>query len=172
VPTHAPNHLVTHFESVSAFPSYPAPGYPGRYPPLESYLSQRHLWGGRGTSRVRLPCPGAITMALKPPFPSLYHYSLVIRGLRPSNGVAPSMVFPTHGCRGVALWSPCFCVIPPWRCFLLATLPLGDACAWRHPTWATPYVDFDLDTDFDLDFVNARVRDGTRDLRNLRYLTK
>jgi len=26
---------------------------------------------------------------------------------------------------------------------------------------ATPYVDFDLDADFDLDFVNARVRDGT-----------
>ena len=74
VPTHAPNHLVTHFESVSAFLSYPAPGYPGRDPPLQSYLSQRRLWGGRGTSRVRLPYTGAITMALKPPFPSFYHY--------------------------------------------------------------------------------------------------
>ena len=74
VPTHAPNHLVTHFESVSAFLSYPAPGYPGRDLPLESYLSQRRLWGGRGTSRVRLPYTGAITMALKPPFSSLYHY--------------------------------------------------------------------------------------------------
>ena len=21
----------------------------------------------------------------------------------------------------------------PWRRFLLATLPLGDACTWRHP---------------------------------------
>ena len=148
MPTHAPSHLVTHFESVSAFLSYPAPGYPGRDPPLESYLSQRRLWSGRGTSRVRLPYTGAITMALKPPFPSLYHYSLVIRGLRPSHGVAPSMVFPTHGCRGVALWSPCFCVIPPWRHparrrLILVMLPLGDAsfgdaCAWRHPTWATP----------------------------------
>ena len=68
------NHLVTHFESVSAFLSYPAPGYPGRDPPLESYLSQRRLWGGRGTSRVRLPYTGAISMALKPHFPSLYHY--------------------------------------------------------------------------------------------------
>ena len=115
MPTHAPNHLVTHFESVSAFLSYPAPGYPRRDPPLESYLSQRRLWGCRGTSRVRLPYTGAITMALKPPFPSLYHYPLVIRGLRPSHGVAPSMVFPTHECRGVALWSPCFCVIPSWR---------------------------------------------------------
>ena len=27
---------------------------------------------------------------------------------------------------------------------------------------ATPYVDFDLDADFDLDFINARVRDGTK----------
>jgi len=30
------------------------------------------------------------------------------------------------------------------------------------PTWATPYVDFDFNADFDLDFVNARVRDGTQ----------
>jgi len=50
---------------------------------------------------------------------------------------------------------------PARRRLILAMLPLGDACAWRHPTWATPYVDFDLDADFDLDFVNARVRDGT-----------
>ena len=73
VPPHAPNHLVTHFESVSAFLSYPAPGYPGRDLPLESYLSQRRLWGGRGTSRVRLPYTGVVTMALNPPFSSLYH---------------------------------------------------------------------------------------------------
>ena len=73
VPTHAPNHLVTYFESVSAFLSYPAPGYPGRDLPLESYLSQRRLWGGRGTSQVRLPYTGVVTMALKPPFSSLYH---------------------------------------------------------------------------------------------------
>ena len=74
VPTHAPNYLVTYFESVSAFLSYPAPGYPGRDLPLESYLSQRRLWGGRGTSRVRLLYTDAITMALKPPFPSLYQF--------------------------------------------------------------------------------------------------
>ena len=43
-PTHAPNPLVTYFESVSAFLSYPAPGYPGRDLPLESYLSQRRFW--------------------------------------------------------------------------------------------------------------------------------
>ena len=46
----------------------------------------------------------------------------------------------------------------------MAALPFDDADAWRHPTWATPYVDLDLDADFDLDFVNARVRDGTTDL--------
>ena len=74
VPTHASDHLVTHFESVSAFLSYPAPGYPGRDHPLGSYLSQRRLWGGRGTSRVRLPYTGVITMALKAPFSPLYHY--------------------------------------------------------------------------------------------------
>ena len=86
VPTHAPNHLVTHFESVSAFLSYPAPGYPVRDPSLESYLSQRCLWGGRGTSRVRMPYIGAITMAFKPPFPSLYHYT----------GLSGPEAFPRH----------------------------------------------------------------------------
>ena len=64
--------LVTYFESVFAFLSHPAPFYPGRDLPLESYLSQRRLGGGRSTSRVRLPYTGTITMALKPPFPSLY----------------------------------------------------------------------------------------------------
>ena len=102
VPTHAPKHLVTHFESVSAFLSYPAPGYPGRDPPIESYLSQRRLWGSRGTSRVRLPYTGAVTMALKPPFSSLHHYP-GSSGPEAFHGVAPSMVFPAHGYRGTTL---------------------------------------------------------------------
>ena len=76
VPTHAPNYLVTYFESVFAFLSHPAPGYPGRDLPLESYLSQRRLWGGRSTSRVKLPYTGAITMALKPPFPIVHQRRL------------------------------------------------------------------------------------------------
>ena len=50
--TQAPKHLVTHFESVSAFLSYPAPGYPGRDPPLESYLSQGRQ--GHFTSQAAL----------------------------------------------------------------------------------------------------------------------
>ena len=102
VTTHAPNYLVTYFESVSASLSYPAPDYPGRDLPLGSYLSRRRLWGGRGTSRVRLPYPDAITMALKPPLPSLYRVP-DYRVLGPSHGVAPSMVFPTHGYRGTTL---------------------------------------------------------------------
>ena len=73
VPAHAPKHLVTRFESVSTFLSYPAPGYPGRHPPHESYLSQGPLWGDMATSRVRLLSTGA-SMTLKPPFSSLYCY--------------------------------------------------------------------------------------------------
>ena len=69
-----PQHLVTHYESVSTFLSYPAPVYPGRDPSHESYLSEGRLWGGRGTSRVRLLYTGVVTMALKPPFSSLYYY--------------------------------------------------------------------------------------------------
>ena len=81
MPTHAPKHLVTHFESVSTFLSYLAPGCSGRDPPHESYLSQGRLWGGRGTSRVRLLYTGAITMALKPPFSSLYYHPIHSRRL-------------------------------------------------------------------------------------------
>ena len=156
VPIHAPNHLVTHFESVSAFLLYPAPSYPGRDLPIESYLSQRHLWGGRGTSRVRLPCTGVVTMALKPPFSPLYYCSLVIQGLGPSHGVAPSMVFPTHGYRGAVLWSPCPCAIPSGDALVGRRLHLFDALPWRRLVLTlTPAVDFDLD------LVNARIRDGT-----------
>jgi len=50
----------------------------------------------------------------------------------------------------------------PRRCLTLATLPLGDAGTRRPFAWATPYVDFDPDVDFDLDFVNARIQDGTQ----------
>ena len=87
-----------------------------------------------------------------------YHYGLeatflfslslprIYRDLRPSHGVAPSMVFPTHGYRGATLWLPYSCDILPWRRptsatptrrrLILATLPLGnvrlgDACTWR-----------------------------------------
>jgi len=115
-------------------------------------------------------------MALKPPFSSLYGYP-GYRGSRPSHGVTPSTVFPTHGYRGAALGMPCSGNILPWRRLDWAMPSLGDASSWRRLIWATlllrdaspwrclrlvsPHVDFDLDADFDLDFVNARVRDGT-----------
>ena len=157
MPTHAPNHLVTHFESASAFLLYFAPGCPGRDLPLESYLSQRRLWGGRGTYRVRLPYTGVVAMALKPPFSPLYCCSLIIQGLGPSHGVAPSMVFPTHGYRGATLWSPCPCAIPSSDALVGRRLHLGDALPWQRLVLTLA-----LGVDFDLDLVNARIRDGTQ----------
>ena len=144
VPTYAPNYLVTYFESVSAFLSHPAPGYPGRDLPLESYLSQRRLWGGRSTSRVRLPYTGAITMALKPPFPSIY-YCPGLSGpeafprRRSLHGLSYPWVSGNHTV--IALFY--YCLIwrrPGWatpsprRRLVSATLPLGDAGTWRLST--------------------------------------
>ena len=148
VPTHAPNHLATHFESVSAFLSYPAPGYLGHNPPLESYMSQRRLWGGRGSSRVRLPYTVAITMALKRPFSSLYHYP----------GLSRPEAFPRHrSLHGLSYpWLPCLSDIWSWRRLASAMLVLGVSPPRRRLVLTlTPGVDFDLD------FVNARIRDGT-----------
>ena len=98
-------------------------------------------------------------MALKPPFPSLYHYP-GSSGPEAFHGVAPSVVFlalvifdlgdALVGRRlhlGDAL---------PWRRFFLATLALGvSSPRQRLVLTLTPGVDFDLD------FVNARIRDGT-----------
>ena len=141
-----PNHLVTHFESVSAFLSYPAPGYPGRDPPLESYLSQRRLWGGRGTSRVRLPYTDAITMALKPPLSSLYYFPGLsgfeaLPRRRFLHGLSYPWVSGSHTAIASPLWhltlttpylgdaltGRCLHLgeALPWRRFLLATLALG-----------------------------------------------
>ena len=142
VPTHAYNHLVTHFESVSAFLSYPAPGYPGREPPLESYLSQRRVWGDKGTSRVRLLYTGATTMALKPPLSSLHHYSGFIgtRGLLtaslPPWSFLPMGIGEPHCDRLVLVMFNLGDTLVGRRLHLgdaltLATLPLGDADTWR-----------------------------------------
>ena len=99
------------------------------------------------------------------------------------------MVFPTHGYRGETLWLPCFCDIWPWRRPTWVTPWLGDAF-----TWVTPYLDdasfrrrpasamlalgvssprrrlmltLTPRVDFDLDFVNARIRDGTWSIINI-----
>jgi len=160
VPTHAPNHLVTYFESVSAFLSYLAPGYPGRDLPLESYLSQRRLWGGRGSSRVRLPYTGAITMALKPPFPSLYCCSL------PPWPFIPMGIREPH-CDCLALTLFNLATRSPRRRLVLATpwlttLALSvSSPRQRLALTLTPIVDFDLD------LVNARVRNGTKPVPKL-----
>ena len=50
---------------------------------------------------------------------------------------------------------------PSWAAPYLGDALLGDALPRRRLTLATLYVDFDLYVNFDLDFVNARVRDGT-----------
>ena len=136
VPTHALKPLVTRFESVSTFLSYPAPGYRWAWPSHESYLSQRPLWGDMATSRVRLLSTGASTMALEPPFSSLYHCFCTLRA-RSLRGVTPSMVFPTHGYRGAAL--PVACLATPYlggtlprRRHVKATPFFGDALSWRR----------------------------------------
>ena len=53
--------------------------------------------------------------------------------------------------------TPCLGDALPWRRFLLATLALGVSSPSRRLMLTlTP------DVDFDLDFVNARIRDGTQ----------
>ena len=150
MPTHAPKYLATYSESVSAFLSHPAPGYPGRDLPLGSYLSRRCLWGGRGTSQVRLPFTGTITMALKPPFPFLYHFP-EISGPEASprrrslHGLSYPWVSGNHTAVTLLLhcliWRrPGWATPPPRRRLALATPCLGDALPWRRLTLATPYL--------------------------------
>ena len=147
--THAPKYLATYFESVSTFLSYPAPAYPGLDLPLGSYLSRKRLWGGRGTSRVRLPYLDVITMALKPPFLSLYHFpkisgSEAFPRRRSLHGLSYPRVSGNHTV--IALLLPCLIWLrpgwatpPPKRrlalatpCPALATLPLGVSTPGRH----------------------------------------
>jgi len=134
VPTHALNYLVTYFESVSAFLSHPAPCYPGRDLPLESYLPQRRLGGGRSTSRVKLPYTGTITMALKPPFLSLYRCPGLSGPDLPTASLPPWFFLPMgigephRDCLALALFdlATTWLATPsPRRRFLLAMLALG-----------------------------------------------
>jgi len=144
VPTHAPKPLVTRFESVSTFLSYPAPGYPWAWPSHESYLSQGPLWGDMGTSRVRLLSTGVSTMALKPPFSSLYCYPR-LSGFEafPWRHSLHGLSYPwVSGSNAVdaLLWGHFTLATPylgdalTWQRLIWATLPLGDACSWRRLT--------------------------------------
>jgi len=103
VPTHAPNHLVTYFESISAFLSYPAPGYPLGVTFLLSRICPKGVSRATGVLHES-GCP-TLVLSL---WPWSHLFLLFItapdyRDLRPSHGIAPSTVFPTHGYRGTTL---------------------------------------------------------------------
>ena len=94
------------------------------------------------------------------------------RDLRPSHGVAPSTVFPTHGYRGTTLWLPCFSTVWSGDALVGRRLHLGDALPWRRLFLVTLALSVSSPrrrlvltltpgVDFDLDLVNSRVRDGT-----------
>ena len=146
VPTHAPQPLVTRPGSVSTFLSYHAHGSP---------LGVALSWvvsipgspsGGVGTSRARLPPTSTRTMALKPPFSSLYHCSKVLRPLAvspPPRSLLPMGIGGWHRRglnlgvaytrRRLTLATPHLGDASPWR-----RLHLGDASSWRRLHLATP----------------------------------
>ena len=111
-------------------------------------------------------------MALKPPFPSLYHFPEISGPeafpRRPSlHGLSYPWVSGNHTV--IALLLHCLIWLrrgwatpPPRRRLALATpcLYLGDASSCRLYAWATPWVDFDFPV-VDFDLVNALIRDGT-----------
>ena len=150
MPTHAPKYLATYFESVSAFLLYPTPGCPGRDFPLESYLPHGRLWGGRSTSQVRLPFTGTITMALNPPFPSLYHFPEIsgpeaFPRRRSLHGLSYPWVSGNHTVIALLLhcliWlRPGWATSPPRRRLALATPPPRRRLAlpWRRFLLAMP----------------------------------
>jgi len=150
VPTHVPQPLVTRPGSISAFLSYDARGSP---------LGVALSWvvsvpgspkGGVGTSRVRLPPTGTRTMALKPPFSSLYYCPEVLRPLAvlsPPRSFLPmgiggwhrrrlNLATPHPGdaytWRRLILATPTPSDASSWRCLHLAMPAPGDACTWRR----------------------------------------
>jgi len=124
VPTHAPQPLVTRPGSVSTFLSYHARGSPLGVALSWAVSVPGSPSGGMCTSRVRLPPTGTITMALKPPFSSLYYCFEVLRPLAVSP--PPRSFLPM----GIGGWHR--------RCVNLATPTPGDALSWRRLTLATP----------------------------------
>jgi len=73
VPTHAPQVSVTYPGSVSTFLSKPRPWFVPGHDPLLGRIYPRGHPEVACASRVRLLPTGASTMALKPPFSSLYY---------------------------------------------------------------------------------------------------
>ena len=137
VPTHAPQPLLIRPGSVSTLLSYHARG---------SHLGMALSWvvsapgspsGGMGTSQVRLLPTGTRTMALKPPFSSLYYCPEVLRLLAVSPLPLSSLPMGIGGWyrRCPTLATPHLGDASSWRCLHLATLT-----PWRRPTLATPQV--------------------------------
>jgi len=133
VPTHAPQPLVT--RPGVYLPSFRTMHvvHPWAWPSPGSYLSQGFSRGGVGISRIGLPPTGTGTMALKPPFSSLYYCSEV-------PGPKASLPVP---------WP--LTVPPPPRSSLpvgiggwhhrrphLVTPQHGDTHTWRRPHLVTP----------------------------------
>ena len=129
--------------------------HPWAWPSPGSYFSQGFSRGGVGTSRVRLPPTGTGTMALKPPFSSLYYCSEV-PGPEASSLVPWPLVVPPLPRSslpvGIGGWH--------YRRLNLASPQPGDAHTRRRPKWSTYWLPplwpiggshhtFDLDFDFD-----------------------
>jgi len=126
VPTHAPQPQISCPRSVPTFLSYHARGSPL----------------GVGTSRVRLPLTGTRTVALKPPFSSLYYCSQVLRPLAespPPRSFLPMGIGGRHR-RCLNLATPHLGDVSPWRRLTLATPHLGNASPWRRLRLAMPHL--------------------------------
>ena len=111
---------------------------PLAWPSPGSYLSQGFSRGVVGTSRVRLPPTGIGTMALKPPFSSLYYCSEVsgpeasLPVPWPLSVSSPPRSFLPVGIGGwqhrhLSLSTP-----------IMATLLPGEVHTWRRPYLTTP----------------------------------
>jgi len=166
VPTHAPKPLVTHFESVSTFLSYPAPSCPWAWPfswvvtiPRSSlgrhghFTSQivlhwRYYFGFEATFLFSLLLPRVIGV-WGLPTASLPPWSFLPMGIGEQH--CDCLAFVTLYLGDALPW-PALGDVLSWRRFLLATLALGLRWLWpRRWLW--------------LWLVNAWVRDGTRSMK-------
>ena len=139
VPTHAPQPLVTHPGSVSAFLSYHAHGLPlgvalSRVVSIPGILQR---WRGYFTSQVTPYWNWGYGLEATFLFPSLLLWGTGARGLLvrtvASCWDAPSTVFPTRGYRRVSPSEPKHTLRITGR-----VSRMGDASTWRRPYQATP----------------------------------
>ena len=141
VPTHAPQPLISCPGSVSTFFSYHARGSPLGVALSWVVSVPRSPSGGVGSSWVRLPPTSIRTMALKPPFCSLYYCSEVLRPLvvsPPPRSFLPMGIGGLHR-RCLNLATPYPSGTLTWRRLISATPTPGDASSWRRLHLATPY---------------------------------